>query len=135
MSKQETYKSHTRGPIPLSFTGRRLLENLRYAITNAIREGAYNHDGEAVSKARGDIALYMSKIEGKTAPDLAAPKLKPTVFFREPAFFSDNVAYLVPVNHPVESFNERVIRTSTIINRSANDCQIETQNTRYLLLF
>lgn len=65
--KQETYKSSTHGPIPLSFTGRRLLENLRHAITAAIAARDWNHDNNAVSKARGELAKYMSRLENDRA--------------------------------------------------------------------
>jgi hypothetical protein len=66
----EIYKSQTHGPIPLSFTGRRLLANLREAITDAIALGDYSTNGtNAVARARGDIAVRMSELEQrKVAP-------------------------------------------------------------------
>lgn len=58
---QETYHSSTLGEIPLSFTGRRLLQNLREAIeeytTGAVK------GWEPLSRARGKIAKYMSELE------------------------------------------------------------------------
>ncbi len=59
----EIYKSQTHGPIPLSFEGRRLLQNLRYAIVHAISAQAYSNNDNAVAKARGDLAKYMSNLE------------------------------------------------------------------------
>lgn len=70
--KQEVYKSHTHGPIPLGFESRRLMQNLRYAITRAIRDGDYNTGNNAVACARGELALRLSQLELKTgaqAPD------------------------------------------------------------------
>lgn len=73
--KQEVYISSTMGEIPLSFTGRRLLQNLREAIeemtiraTNAARAG---HGGpvdnwKPVSEARGRLAKYISELEQRT---------------------------------------------------------------------
>lgn len=71
---QEVYNSTTLGRIPLSFTGRRLMQNLREAVsellTKAIDEAKkgerlnFRHiNWEEVSKARGRIAQYMSKLE------------------------------------------------------------------------
>jgi hypothetical protein len=62
---QEIYKSTTHGNIPLSFEGRRLLQNLRYAATAAIENGFWRYDDNALSKARGELALYMSKLEAR----------------------------------------------------------------------
>jgi hypothetical protein len=61
----EIYQSSTHGDIPLSFTGRRLLANLREAITSALGTCDYSANGQALSRARGDIAQYMSKLEGR----------------------------------------------------------------------
>lgn len=72
MSKQEVYHSSTLGPIPLTFTGRRLMQNLREAVQELLQKrveqtkrgqvGSQN-DWEDVSKARGKIAQYMSELE------------------------------------------------------------------------
>lgn len=62
--ERETYQSYT-GSIQLSFTGRRLLANLRDAITGAINGRHYSFNDNAVAKARGDLASYMSKLESK----------------------------------------------------------------------
>lgn len=72
MSKQEVYHSSTLGPIPLSFTGRRLMQNLRDAFQEMLKiscEAAKRgqvrpaSDWEDVSKARGKLAQYMSQLE------------------------------------------------------------------------
>jgi hypothetical protein len=76
MSK-EVYKSSTLGEIPLSFTGRHLLQNLREAVQKLLseREEELRKDPSAwrnteywkeVSLARGKLAEYMSKLEEKT---------------------------------------------------------------------
>lgn len=59
----EVYNSYTHGAIPLSFTGRRLMQNLREAITGAIKRGEYSDIRNEVSFARGELAAYMSKLE------------------------------------------------------------------------
>lgn len=59
------YKSHTHGPIPLSFTGKRLMQNLREEIAKAISEGKWH---EQISYARGELAKYMSELEKRPAP-------------------------------------------------------------------
>lgn len=67
MPKQEVYHSSTLGPIPLSFTGRHLLQALRTEFTDlvaAAKDGKIV-DWQAVSRARGRIAQYMSQLEGK----------------------------------------------------------------------
>ena len=72
MSRQEVYHSSTLGPIPLSFTGRRLMQNLRVAVqellqkrTDEARRGQIGSqdDWSQVSRARGEIAKYMSDME------------------------------------------------------------------------
>lgn len=63
----EVYKSFTHGPIPLSFNGRRLMQNLRFAITDALKRGEYNDSRNAVSFARGELAKYISQLEAKSA--------------------------------------------------------------------
>lgn len=60
----EVYNSSTHGPIPLSFTGRRLLANERAAAEAAIEAEDFLTNDKALSKARGDLAQYMSKLEG-----------------------------------------------------------------------
>jgi hypothetical protein len=87
--KQEIYRSSTLGPIPLSFTGRLKLQNLRDAmqtlLTN-VREagGGYEHDWwKPVSEARGQLALYMSKLEqGKLTPECAGYEKHPHPYQR-----------------------------------------------------
>lgn len=59
----EVYNSATFGPIPLSFTGRRLLANLREEVLAYVESG----DSIRLSFARGAIAKYMSDLEGKSA--------------------------------------------------------------------
>jgi len=66
---REVYKSSTHGEIPLSFTGRHLLQTLRSAATAAIANGNWHHDCNALSKARGELALYMSRLEAREKPE------------------------------------------------------------------
>lgn len=61
----EVYKSTTHGPIPLSFTGRHLMQSLREATIAAIAKNDWHTAGEALSRARGDLAAYMSTLEGR----------------------------------------------------------------------
>lgn len=63
----EVYKSTTHGDIALSFEGRRLMQNLRYAIQAAISNKDWHHNDNAVSKARGDIAKYISDLERRVS--------------------------------------------------------------------
>jgi len=63
--KQEIYTSSTKGEIPLSFTGRHLLQSLREAIIEAIDKEDYNINADQLSRIRGDIAQYMSTLERK----------------------------------------------------------------------
>jgi hypothetical protein len=79
---QEVYKSSTMGNIPLSFTGRHLMQSLREAIQDLVRD--VHQDGmptksnkeawEPLSRARGRIAQYMSDLEQKNIP---APVAQP----------------------------------------------------------
>lgn len=67
---QEVYKSSTMGNIPLSFTGRHLLQSLREAFTEYLdaiqKPGSVQYkDWTRVSEARGRIAKYMSDLERK----------------------------------------------------------------------
>lgn len=65
------YKSSTLGEIPLSFTGKHHLQNLRTALEDLIRKirarngEYYPNDWEELSRARGHIAKYMSELERK----------------------------------------------------------------------
>lgn len=79
MSNQEVYKSSTLGPIPLSFTGRHLLQTLREAVTELVSKVeeaglkgcAYTparDRWEPVSLARGKLAQYMSQLEKRNVP-------------------------------------------------------------------
>lgn len=84
----EVYHSSTLGPIPLSFTGRRLLQNLREEVTALLKKAYRNgeqkwyrdganpvsaEDWEPLSKARGELAKYMSKLESERWPSDYAP--------------------------------------------------------------
>lgn len=66
----EIYNSTTHGPIKLSFSGRRLLQNLRIAITAAIARGAWDDPRHELSHARGELAQYISNLESVKAPKL-----------------------------------------------------------------
>ena len=68
----DVYKSSTLGAIPLSFTGRHLLQSLREAVVDAIehahkagRDGRVipSNNWHPISLARGKLAQYMSKLE------------------------------------------------------------------------
>lgn len=84
----EVYHSSTLGPIPLSFTGRRLMQNLREEVTALLKKAYRNgeqkwyrdganpvsaEDWEPLSKARGELAKYMSKLESERWPSDYAP--------------------------------------------------------------
>lgn len=57
------YNSTTHGKIPLSVTGKHLLQRLRFAIVHAIGTGDYNADRQAIAHARGELARYISRLE------------------------------------------------------------------------
>lgn len=59
--KQEIYVSSTLGEIPLSFTGRHLMQSLREAIVEALPEN--REYIQALSIARGKLAEYISSLE------------------------------------------------------------------------
>lgn len=63
--KQEVYQSSTLGDIPLSFTGRRLLQNLREEIEDLMkgRASIVADEWKPLSRARGKLALYISQLE------------------------------------------------------------------------
>lgn len=69
MAKQEVYKSTTLGSIPLSFTGRHLLQSLREALEDAIAAKDASVNWDALSRVRGRLARYMSGLEKKDTPD------------------------------------------------------------------
>lgn len=77
---KETYHSSTHGYIKLSFTARRLLANLRFAIQNAIRGQDYSFNDKAVAKARGDLAVYMHQMEDRLKVNAA-----PSPFISKPS--------------------------------------------------
>jgi hypothetical protein len=89
---REVYHSSTHGNIPLSFEGRRLLQNLRLAIMaygEACKNAKPNEfiDWQPVARARGDIAAYFSKLEtraGHPFDESEAPKPRPTLPLRIP---------------------------------------------------
>lgn len=60
---QETYKSATLGPIKASARAKALFLVEREAISKAIKGGDYNAAGMQVSRARGEIAKYISELE------------------------------------------------------------------------
>lgn len=70
-SKQETYQSTTLGAIPLSFTGRRLMQNLREEIEDLLRgaPSVTSDEWKPLSRARGKLALYISDLE-RAKPDI-----------------------------------------------------------------
>lgn len=59
------YNSSTHGAIPLSFEARRLMQNLHHAIVYGVNAQAYCFNDNAIAKARGELAKYMSKLEGE----------------------------------------------------------------------
>lgn len=70
--KQEVYHSSTLGDIPLSFTGRRLMQNLREEINDFLRgaDTVAGDDWKQLSIARGKLALYISKLERSQPKDI-----------------------------------------------------------------
>lgn len=79
----EVYHSSTLGAIPLSFTGRKLMQNMRDEVQELLKKAYENGrrdvlehrarrethivsslDWEPLSRARGRLAQYMSKREG-----------------------------------------------------------------------
>jgi len=64
--KQEIYTSSTKGEIPLSFTGRHLLQSLREAIIEAIDEQDMGVNANHLSRVRAQVAEYMSILERKS---------------------------------------------------------------------
>lgn len=68
MTESSVYKPSRKGarPIPLSFTGRHLLQALREAVVDAVAAGDWHAHGGAVSRVRERIAQYMSDLEKKT---------------------------------------------------------------------
>lgn len=77
MSDPKVFNSSMYGPIPLSFTGKHLLQKLRECIEDAVATGntdaQLTHEGHALSKARGDLAKYMSQLEQDKAAAPAHP--------------------------------------------------------------
>lgn len=71
--EQQVYTSSTRGPIPLSFTGRHLMQSLREAIADAINQQSYDCEGQQLSRARGRLVKYISHLERRL---LKKPSLK-----------------------------------------------------------
>lgn len=79
---REVYHSSTMGSIPLSFTGRHLLQELREAVTEAITSACKRGSEhrmplpgawEPISRARGKLAKYMSELEkGRNEPPIDA---------------------------------------------------------------
>lgn len=63
---RDVYRSTTLGDIPLSFTGRHLLQTLRECVADALAAGDTNVNAGALSRARGRLAQYMSKLEDKS---------------------------------------------------------------------
>jgi hypothetical protein len=61
------YQSFTHGPISLSQCGKRLLQALRVAIMDAVKQGSYRAGADAVAHARGELAKYMSDLEAKVS--------------------------------------------------------------------
>lgn len=59
------YKSSTHGHIPLSQRGKDLLKSLRNAVNSAIWNIDYAAHDNAVAKARGEIATYISELESQ----------------------------------------------------------------------
>lgn len=60
------YNSATHGRIPLSKEGKNLMQALRNAIVVALPTGSYDANRRAIARARGDLALYMSNLEGNS---------------------------------------------------------------------
>jgi hypothetical protein len=92
------YKSQTHGPIPLSFTGKHLMKNLRDAIVRAISRGSYAGNGcgaqpyeNDVAYARGELAQYISSLEARSTPD-SGPTVAEIMAQAEPPITRKQVA-------------------------------------------
>lgn len=80
MAERSVYKSTTLGDIPLSFTGRQLLQQLRIEMEDMLRDVKKGLDvsWDPLSRARGRLAQYMSKLEGKLEVGEDTPGLRPS---------------------------------------------------------
>lgn len=71
--KPGPYKSSTHGEIPLSVRARELLMAERNAAANAIAYHNWRHGDDALSRARGELAKYMSDLECALARGYRVP--------------------------------------------------------------
>jgi hypothetical protein len=99
----KVYHSSTLGPIPLSFTGRRLMQNLLVAIREMADKAVWNAPGfyglawDPVSRARGELARYISQLEARKEP--STPIARNTVFQLPP----------VPAGYVLEAVGDLVV--------------------------
>jgi hypothetical protein len=63
MIYSRTYNSFTHGRIPLSMGAKQLMQHLRNAISTAIADNQYSASDNAVARARGELAKYISGLE------------------------------------------------------------------------
>lgn len=93
-ASKEIYNSTTHGPIPLGFTARHLLQNLRESIKAAIQRGCYDDPRHEVAHARGELAKYISNLEGreKSVQPLPPASVSET-FRRNPAMRKWETSY------------------------------------------
>jgi hypothetical protein len=61
--KPGPFKSSTHGPIKVSMKARELLLANQLAAQNAITDGDYNYNNQALSRSRGELAKYISGLE------------------------------------------------------------------------
>lgn len=92
----EVFKSTVYGSIPLSFTGRRLLQNLRVAFGEYV--DAYvarrSADYTQMSRCRGDIAKYISQLEAnQTKAQQDITELRKALADSERRLYESRVAY------------------------------------------
>lgn len=106
MAERSVYKSSTLGDIPLSFTGRQLLQQLRIEMEDMLRDVKKGLDvsWDPLSRARGRLAQYMSKLEGKTE----SPERTEDQAF--PPHFAGDRSYVVmggrPLSERAKAYNE-----------------------------
>ncbi len=61
--QRQVYRSTVLGNIPLSFTARHLMQQLRDCIEDSITNSDYECNGKALSLARAKLAVYISELE------------------------------------------------------------------------
>lgn len=122
------YNSTTHGKIPLSVTGKHLLQRLRFAIVHAIGTGDYNADRQAIAHARGELARYISRLENPIsyfgeppmctkAPETDAAAMPPMAAMA--AMIADVASVAAGVRAAYKSLIDKTTATATSHGRDA----------------